>query len=230
MKTLVYYAKGRFLVPAIFLLVAELVLSLRYWYLRVPFYLTGQGMPTYLIMTIVIGQIAGTLALACIAPRIPLIDRLATRKVRFCNVVAAAIVALVSATIPFFWYQLFTVIPIGMVPCHKDYIADGQRFTEAVSSTLPVYCFISIMMYMVIAITVTALAGKLIGTVSSFITLIAVILVQAIWPNNDNLQGGFIQDPSHAVVAVVVVIALLAASLTVWYLTDAGAPLADKYR
>lgn len=61
MRSIRLFAKGRLLPVTLLLIIADLLLSFRYWAAVYPIYLSGQGMPRYLIIPAVIGQVCTTL-------------------------------------------------------------------------------------------------------------------------------------------------------------------------
>ncbi|MDF7640185.1 hypothetical protein PT279_01050 [Bifidobacterium sp. ESL0784] len=220
-----YYARGRFLVLSVALVVVGFCLSARYWYVRPAFYLTGQGIPTYLTLPVVVSHVCGTMAIVCVSPRLPLVDYLSVTKVRVCNTIVVGCIVLVSCIGPYIWYGLFSVVPLRMVPDYKNYITGGLRFGDAISFSLPVFCCICIAVYMAIAVISIALMGKILGVAVSFLAFIVYTLLAAAYPENEFLQGGFARSPSGAFVSLIVAAVALVASLCVWYVTSAGAPL-----
>ncbi|MCI1660197.1 hypothetical protein [Bifidobacterium psychraerophilum] len=203
----------------------DVILSIRYWDIRVPFYLTGQGMPVYISMVVVFGQTSGTLALACVAPRLPLTERLATGKVRILSTITATMLGVSAAAVPFIWYGLFASIPTDRIPNHQTYITGGLRFTDVVPISTALLYSVLITMYMAVAVTAISLTGKIIGTCISFLTMIAITIMSAAWPENMILRGDFVRTSTGSMTAICVSVGMLILALVVWCLTNAGSPV-----
>jgi hypothetical protein len=224
MRSIRLFAKGRLLPVTLLLIIADLLLSFRYWAAVYPIYLSGQGMPRYLIIPAVIGQVCTTLSLVCIAPRLPMADRLAVRRARLWSTATAAAVLGIEIATPLIIYAILSRIPTAMIPSHKDYVTDGLRFTDIMPLNTPIFTSATIALYAALAMCAISLMGKIPGTLVSFMGFIASIGVLCLLPY-DTLHNTISNIGNSLAIYVCAAIAALTAALAVWNISRASEPL-----
>ena len=224
MRGIRLFAKGRLLPIVPLLVIADMLLSFKYWDARYPLYISGQGMPVYIIVPALIGQACATLCLVCIAPRTPVTDRLAVRKTAIWNVGAAIATAGIHIAIPLVNYQILASIPTATVPNYKTYITGGARFTDVVPLNNAIFTSASIAIHIAVATCAISLLGKITGTLVSFACLTASVGALALMPYDALLRGNISgADTGVAIYACIAAVAC-AASLAVWGVSRAAGP------
>lgn len=223
------FSLGRNLGAAILVLTVAFIVCIRWWYLNIPTHVLGQFEPRWISTLEIAPTLAGCIAIAMVAPIVPITDIFAAPWPRKMSVLFAFLTATAAFLCAPLAILVLHLIPRNYIPHHEMYLLDQQPFSAVADFPYVISVSLNTATIVGLSMVMIALLGRHWGLLASIILYGAVIVFQSS-PSASWLPLAGSPGWEHGAFAVRGVIALLSTSLglVTWFFTRAAAPLTRR--